>query len=329
VKRRSSAKRIVVLDGGYRSYAREEALLDGLGYSLEVFEGGRHDREAKLEFAAGATGIFIRWTVLDDAAFAKIPSVKYVVRYGVGYDNINLDAACRRGVMVSNVQGYANDSVSDHALALMLACIRNLRSGGQQVLSRFGAPPRDSIMELHEMTVGIVGLGRIGSAFCGKVKPLVNRVIACDPYIPRERFGQVGAEPCPFERLLSESDVVSIHCNLTDETRCMFDVDAFARMHSNAILINTARGPIVDEEALLDALERGNLYGAGVDVFHDNPPLLNRRALLDHPHVVATGHYAWFSTRASRELQRRAAENMAAMLRGEIPVDCLNPDAFR
>jgi D-3-phosphoglycerate dehydrogenase / 2-oxoglutarate reductase len=316
---------IANLDGGYDGYEKERALLAELGYDLRIFEGGRHDRAAKLAFARGALGIFLRWTELDDAAFAALPSVKYAVRYGVGYDNVDLDAATRHGVLVCNVQGYATHSVSDHALALTLSCLRCLHEGGDQLVSHYGTPPRDPMPELHELTAGIVGLGRIGGMYCRKIRPLVRRVLACDPYIPEDRFEDTGAVKSTLDTVLSESDIISIHCNLTEKTAAMFDTAAFAAMRPGAILINTARGPIVNEDALTEALNSGRLAGAGIDVFHDEPPRENRRPLLDHPRVTATGHYAWFSTPASRELQRRAGRNMAEMLQGRIPEDALNP----
>lgn len=251
------------------------------------------------------------------------------MRYGVGYDNIDLDAASARGILVCNVQGYANHSVSDHALALMLACVRSLRSGMEQLRTNYASPPNAHMLELHEMTLGIVGLGRIGGTLCAKARGLFRRVVACDPYIPAERFSELGAEACSLEELLAVSDVVSLHCNLTDETHHILNARTFDRARPNAIIVNTARGPVVDEDALTAALESGRVFAAGIDVFEDEPPKSNRDPLLSHPRVVATGHYAWYSERASRELQRRAALNLEAMLRGEIPEDCLNRAALR
>ena len=318
-------KRIVVIDTGYDSYDQERAILSTVGHTLELFDGGRHDTPGKADFARGAAGMFLRWTPVDGSFLDTAGTLKAIVRYGVGYDNVNVAAARQRGIAVCNVQGYANHSVSDHALALILACVRGLRVGMGQVRSHYGAPPRSQMPELREMTLGILGLGRIGGTLCAKARPLFKRILACDPYVTKERFRTLGAEERSLDLLLAKSDVVSIHCNLTDETEGLIGVDALRFMRSSAILVNTARGPIVDEEALLDALNHDRLYAAGLDVWRDEPPLSDRDELVNHPRVIATGHYAWFSTPASRELQRRAAENMAAMLRGETPEDCLNP----
>jgi D-3-phosphoglycerate dehydrogenase len=322
-----AAQRVVVLDAGYESYAQEEEILVAAGARFEVFPGDRHDRRGKMEFARGACGVFVRWTIVDEEFLSAVPGLRAIVRYGVGYENVDLGAATRHGVRVSNVQGYANHSVSDHALALILACARGLRVGSDvgYLRKRYTAPPAAFVPELRDMTLGIVGLGRIGGTLCVKAQGLFRRILACDPYVPEERFRTLGATRCEFDRILEENDVLSLHCTLTDETRLLIGERAFARLRPTAILINTSRGPVVDEEALLRALKEGRLHAAGLDVFCDEPPLENRDELLAHPRVIATGHYAWYSSSSSRELQRRAAENMAAMLRGEIPEDCLNP----
>jgi len=322
------AGRVVVIDGGYESYAAEAELLRSAGYALELFPGDRHDLDGKLAFAQGAVGMFVRWSELDDSALSKVLSVRCIVRYGIGYDNIDIAAASKRGIKVCNVQRYANHAVSDHALALILACTRSLPMALDTLRANYAAPPRQYMPELKDMTLGIVGLGRIGGTLCVKARPLFKNVLACDPYIADERFTALGAVQSTLDTVLSESDVVSIHCSLTDETRRMFDKDALERMRTTAILVNTARGPVIDEEALLTALDGGKLYAAGLDVFWDEPPLANREPLIAHPHVVATGHYAWYSNAARQELQRRAAENMLAMLDGETPEDCLNPEVF-
>jgi len=321
-------KRVVVIDTGYDSYDLEVALLSEVGASLSVFEGGRHDWEAKAAFCRGADGVFVRWTEIDGAFLDKAGDIKALVRYGVGYDNVDIGEATRRGVRVCNVQGYATHSVSDHALALILACLRGLGVGQAQLRSHYGAPPFDTMPELKDLTLGILGLGRIGGALCAKAQPLFKRIMACDPYVASERFETCHAARCDFDTLLRESDVLSIHCNLTDETRGYLGETAFGRMKPGAIFVNTARGAIVDEDALLAALNRDHLYGAGVDVWCEEPPLDADDALLSHPRLVGTGHYAWFSSPASRELQRRAAANMVAMLQGGVPEDCLNAEAF-
>jgi D-3-phosphoglycerate dehydrogenase len=321
--------KVAVWDGGYEAYDDEQAILGKDGHELVFFDGPVHDVAGRIAFSQSADGIFIRWTNLGAAELDALPNLKAVVRYGVGYDNIDVDAATARRVPVCNVQGYASHAVSDHALALIFACVRGLFLARGQMATHFTAPPRRPIADVKDLTLGIVGLGRIGSTLAMKAQGLFKDVVAYDPYVAPERFAALGARAMGLDALLGQSDVVSLHCNLTDETRQIIDGEALGTIKAGAIVINTARGPVVDEGALLEALNSGKVHAAGVDVFPEEPPPLEGNPILEHPHVVATGHYAWYSDASHVALQRRAALNMAAMLRGEWPEDCLNAGALK
>ena len=197
--------------------------------------------------------------------------------------------------------------------------------GQQSLKTRFGKPPRERLFDFSEKTLGIVGLGAIGGTLCKKAQTLFKRVLATDPYIPEQRFAELGAIKADLSTLLAESHVISLHCNLTEETTGLIDKSAFTRMRQQPILINTARGAVIDEDALWEALNRDQLHSAGLDVFCDEPPRAHRDNLLAHPHVIATGHYAWYSESSMIELQERAGRNMVTLLQGNIPEDCLNP----
>ncbi|MDJ0830223.1 MAG: C-terminal binding protein [Desulfobacterales bacterium] len=307
----------VVIDSGYASYDYERKLFEAQGFEFQVFQGDRHDRKGKLEFAAGAAGILVRSTQIDEDFLSRLPNLKALVRYGVGYDNVDLNAAKRHGVRVAYVPGYANQAVSDHALALLLSCARLLPIGQQNIKQQFGKPPASDTLEMADKTLGIVGLGRIGGTLCTKAQLLFKRVLAVDPYIPAERFGQLSATPCDLSGLLAESDAISLHCNLTPETHNLINAAAFAQMHRRPILVNTARGEVVDPVALLEALQGDMIHSAGIDVFPNEPPGDALAPLLSHPRLIATGHYAWYSVRSSQNLQQRAADNLLAMLQGK------------
>lgn len=317
-----TSPRIAILDTGYDSYQYEQELFEKHGYILDIFPGESGDKKA---FARDAVGLLIRWTIIDDEFLNALPNLKAIVRYGVGYENIDLKAASAHGVKVANVQGYANHAVSDHAIALMYACARAIKSGGEKFHSNFGKAPTPRIFEFHDRTLGIIGLGRIGGTLCHKAKHLFKRVLAADPYIPDQRFIELGAIKSDLKTLLNESHVISLHCNLTDETRHLINHDAFRMMAQKPILINTARGDVIDEEALKFALDANLIHSAGIDVFHDEPPGNNLIPILNRPNVIATGHYAWYSETAMLELQKRAADNLLMLLQGQIPADCLNP----
>jgi D-3-phosphoglycerate dehydrogenase len=308
---------IVVIDPGYDSYEYEKRLFEENGFAFKVFDGGHHDREGKIAFSSKAVGVLVRWTRIDDAFLRQLPELKAIVRYGVGYENVDLEATKLHGVRVANVQSYANHAVSDHALALLFSCSRRLSFGQRTLKDNFGKPPAIDVIEFSNKTVGIVGLGRIGGAFCRKVQSLFERVLAVDPYIPAERFKSIGAQQCDFQTLLHECDAISVHCNLTPETQNLFDDRAFSMMAKRPILVNTARGPVVNAKAVLDALHQDIVHSVGLDVYPEEPPGDALEPLLSHPRVIATGHYAWYSIKSSEELQKRAANNLLSLLRGD------------
>jgi D-3-phosphoglycerate dehydrogenase len=315
---------VAIIDTGYRSYDYEKELFAGLGYKVQIFQGERADFTGKRALARKAAGILVRDTPIGEEVFAGAPDLKVIVRYGTGYDNIDLEAATAHGIKVANVQGYGNHSVSDHALALMFACIRGLPEGEKNVLTAFGKPPFPEVFELHDKTLGIIGLGRIGGTLSDKARHLFSRVLATDPYIPHEKFRSHGAEKSGLDNLLEKSHVISLHCNLTDETRYLINREAFSRMGQQPVLINTSRGPVVEARALLEAIDEGRIHSAGIDVYENEPADQRQAALISHPRIIATGHYAWYSDRSIAIMQKRAADNLAAMLKGEMIEDCLN-----
>ncbi len=317
---------IAVLDTGYENFDYEEKLFRSNGFRFMVFPGDNADRMAKIDFAREAAGLMIRWTEVNDFFLSQTPALKAIVRYGAGYENIDLNAVTGAGVLVSNVTGYGNHAVSDHALALIYACSRDLITASKDILKLFGKPPRDRIFEMHRKTLGIIGLGRIGGTLATKAVHLFEKVIACDPYISAERFKALQVQRASLDELLERSDVISLHCNLTEETTSMLNTQAFEKMSKIPVVINTARGPVIDADAMLGALDRGLILGAGLDVF--NTELANELpgALLEHPRIITTGHYAWYSENSHLDLQCKAADNLLGMLQGRLVEDCLNPE---
>jgi D-3-phosphoglycerate dehydrogenase len=170
-----------------------------------------------------------------------------------------------------------------------------------------------------------IGLGRIGTHFVKKAAPLFRRTLVSDPYVADHQFLESGTEKTDLSTLLSESHVISIHCTLTDETRYMINSEAFYLMKNRPILINTARGPVIEEKALLRALDEGLIHSAGIDVWEDEPVTDKQTPLIQHPRLIGTGHVAWYSEYSMKEVQKRAADNLLALLRGEMIPDCLNP----
>jgi D-3-phosphoglycerate dehydrogenase len=315
---------VVILDSGYKTYDFEKDLFGKSGLVLKIHPDYKGDPAMKKKFAENADGILVRHTVINEAFLSEMKNLKAIVRYGVGYDNIDVDACSRHGVMVANVQGYANNSVSDHALALMFSCARAMWNTKPQLLKGFGAPPVPDVFELHDKILGIIGLGRIGSVLCRKASSLFSKVIACDPHKPEAHFTKLSARQTGLDELLETSDVISLHCNLTKETSHLLDKEKFLLMKKRPVIINTSRGEVINEKALHDALNSGMIHSAGIDVYEDEPISDRQASLISHPRVICTGHYAWYSDKASVELQRRAALNMLNFLTGKPVEDKLN-----
>jgi D-3-phosphoglycerate dehydrogenase len=315
---------IVIIDSGYKSYAFEQELFKSNGFNLKIYPTYKGDPSEKKDFAKNAVGILVRHTKIDETFLSEMKNLKAIVRYGVGYDNININACNKYGIKVANVQGYASHSVSDHAIALLFSCTRALWDTKSQLLQGFASPPVSDIFELHDKTLGIIGIGRIGSEFCKKASPLFHKILACDPYKPKDNYNQLSALQVGLDELLEKSDIISLHCNLTNETKHILDDIAFSKTIKKPVIINTSRGEVICEKALLKAMETNRIHSAGLDVYEDEPTTNNQNELISHPRTICTGHYAWYSDRAAQELQKRAAHNLLNFLMGKLVEDCLN-----
>lgn len=262
----------------------------------------------------------------------NIPRVKVISRYGVGLDNVDLDAAADAGIVVTHYPGYCTSEVADHALAMILAL--NRRIVEQDRALREGAwvehgPAtrrilRGPIQPLREQTLGIIGFGRIGQAVAARAKPFGVNLIAADPYIDSEIIRGAGAEPVSLEELLARSDIVTIHTPLTPKTRGMIDAAALARMKPSTVLVNTARGPIIDLSALARALQEGIIAGAALDVV-DPEPLVADSPFYGMPNVILTPHSAYYSERSVDVVRRETLLEALQVLRGKSPRTVANP----
>jgi D-3-phosphoglycerate dehydrogenase / 2-oxoglutarate reductase len=316
--------KIVILDSGYKSYQFEKELFEENGFELKIHPTYKGEKAEKVQFAKDADGILVRHTRIDEEFLSEMKNLKALVRYGVGYDNIDVAACSRFGVKVANVQGYANHAVSDHALALMFSCSRALWNTKQQITERFAAPPVEDIFELHDKTLGIIGLGRIGSVLGKKAASLFKEIIAADPYKTQKYCNRFSVRKVDLTELLQTSHVISLHCNLTEETRHILNEKTFSATGKKPVIINTSRGETIDEMALIQALNTCKIHSAGLDVFENEPTSELQKPLINHPRIICTGHYAWYSDYAAVELQKRAAQNLLNLLKGKEVEDSLN-----
>ena len=260
---------------------------------------------------------------------SALEGLKVVVRTGVGYDVIDVPAATELGVVVVNIPDLWIREVANHAMALLLAWNRGVLVMDRQVHAGTwsGRVPGSYTGSLHGETVGIVGLGNIGSAFARRVAALETRVIACDPYVDDKQFAALGVERVSLETLAERADYVSIHTLLNAETRHLIGEAFFRRMKPTAILINTSRGPVVDEKALARALQEKRLAGAALDVWEEEP-IAADNPLLKMDNVIATPHAAYFSSAAVAQIPGRCGEEVARVLTGQRPLNVVNPEIY-
>jgi phosphoglycerate dehydrogenase-like enzyme len=261
---------------------------------------------------------------LGEATFERTPRCLAVVRAGVGYNNVDLIATSRRGIVVCNVPDYGTEDVADHAIALLLAVARQILPcdasirRGEWDFGYSSASPR-----LRGKTLGLIGCGRIGTATAMRAKAFGFDVVIYDPYVAHGLEKALGVRRVDrLEALLEQSQFVSLHCYLDAKTRHIVNRDALARIPSGGILINTARGPLVDQKALVDALDSGHLLGAGLDVVEQEP--LDDERLRTHPKVVLTPHSAFYSIEGYEELRRKTAEEVRRILLGQPPRSPVN-----
>jgi glyoxylate reductase len=256
--------------------------------------------------------------------------LKGIANYAVGYNNIDVGEAGRRGIPVSNTPGVLTDATAEMAWALLFSAARRVvesdrfnRSGewkGWGPLQFLGG-------DITGTTLGIVGAGRIGTAMALKSKGFGMKVLYADHTVNETLETELGAERADLDKLLEEADFISIHVPLTEKTTRLFGTEQFRKMKPTAYLINTSRGPVVDEAALVEALQTGEIAGAGLDVYENEPAMAP--GLADLENVVLTPHTGSATTNSRTNMALKAAENLLAMMRGGTPPDCVNPQALK
>jgi D-3-phosphoglycerate dehydrogenase len=317
----SERKQVIAIDGGYAAYDQEEALLLAAGAEFHLRPCGGSE-EAALAVVQDADVILVRESPVSRRVLESAPRCKAVIRYGIGVDNIDRVAARELRIMVCNVPDYGTDEVATQAVALALAVLRRLRLHDTEVRAgRWSTGVLKPMHRLRGATLGLVGYGRIArmtqAMFAGFG---FSRVMAFDPQAKMPE----GVEAADVDAICREADLISLHAPLTTETRKLIDARRLSLMKPNAILVNTARGGLVDLDALHAALASGRILGAGLDVFDPEPPN-PAHPIFALDNIVVTNHIGWYSEESMRDLQRLAAEEVVRVLRGEPPRHWLNP----
>ena len=309
--------KVIINNQEYPDFEQEKNILKkAFGHDVEIIISRTTNKELFIEQAKDVDAALVQYVPVDKEVIDALHKCKGYVRYGIGYDNIDEKCAAKRGKMVANVGKYCLDEVSNHALGFMLALNRNIVLSHDLILKdEYDFEKIRPVGRLINATVGIVGLGKIGKCFADKVRPLVNRIIFYDAYVSHynnvEKYNSL-------EQLFAESDYISLHLLLNDSTKKIISKDLLSMMKPDACIINTARGGVLDQEALIDVLKNKQIAGAGLDVF-DTEPIPNDSPLLQLDNVILTNHSAWYSEGSIKELQRTAAIQLVSILRGERP----------
>ncbi|MGA7994816.1 MAG: C-terminal binding protein [Bradyrhizobium sp.] len=318
----SVAAKVVLTDYVWESLDVERKILDGLASltplqtkTSEEFVAQAADCDALLNTYAGP---------ISSEVIAKMPKCKIIARYGIGVDTIDLEAATAAGIIVTNNPSYCVEEVAEDAMALLLACARKIVVFDRLVRNgRWELPPGKPIFRVSGSTLGLVGFGNIARLVATRAAAFGMRVLYCDPFIQQGQFDAPGTK-VEFDQLLREADYVSLHPPLTANTRKMIDDFALSKMKKTAFLINCARGPVVDSEALIRALDAKSIAGCALDTT-DPEPLPNPHPLRDRDNVIINPHAAWYSEQAMAGLQAGAPNEVRRVLSGEWPVNVVNP----
>jgi D-3-phosphoglycerate dehydrogenase len=318
-----SKPKVVVTDFSFPDLSTEEQILSAAGCE---FSGRQCRAEAELvELCQEADAVITQYAPITSAVIGAMTRAVAIVRYGIGVDNVDLEAARARGIPVCNVPDYCIDEVADHTLAFILAATRQVVSHTSHLRAgNWGlAVPLSAMKTLRQMTLGVVGFGRIGRAVTRRLAPFNCKLLVADPAVAPPEIERLGARPAPLDELLRNADLITLHCPSTPQTRKLVNRDTLARLKPGSILINVGRGDLVDTPALVEALEAGRLGAAALDVF-DPEPIPANHPVLKMPNVILTPHVASASPTAMKKLRETAATLALMAVRGEALPNIVN-----
>jgi D-3-phosphoglycerate dehydrogenase len=321
-----AALKVVVTDDRFGSYEEENAVLKEIGASVEVHDLGEEAETVRV--LREADGILVNLHPLPASVIQELRKCRVISRYGVGYDNVSVETATAKGIWVARVPDYCLEDVSDQALALLLGCVRKVAFKDRRI--------REGGWNLHKeqpsyrmagKTLGLIGYGAIGRTLHRKLRGFgLDRILVFDPYMDPEKIAENGAESVNLRTLLKNSDYVSVHAPLNEETKGLIGSRELSLMKKTAILVNTSRGPLLEEKAVAAALAAGKIAAAGLDVF-ETEPLPSDSPLLELDNVVLSDHAGWYSEESVTELKTKAAQNVLEVLKGGKPVYPVNHPA--
>jgi D-3-phosphoglycerate dehydrogenase / 2-oxoglutarate reductase len=308
--------KVLITDAEYESLDLEAEVLTAAGH--ELVSASCRTPEEVIEAGAGIDAFLVQYAPITADVFEALPQLRLVSRYGVGVDAVDAEAARKQGVWVCNVPDYGTTEVALHAVAMLLALLRNVAGHDREVRAgHWDYHLGGQLRRPSSLTLGVVGLGRIGRMTAERAGPWFGAVVGYDPYLPDAAWPD-GMERLDLEDLFARSSAVTLHLPLTEDTSGLVGTGLLARMPSGSYLVNTARGGLVDLDALLEALQNGQLAGVALDVMPVEPPPKDH-PLRTHPRALITPHVAWYSEEAEVELRRKAVQNIVDWARTGRP----------
>jgi len=313
---------VVVTDYIFPNLEPTEQMMAELGWELRVAKS--RETDDVLAVARDADGIITCYSDLNPEVIAQLENCKVLARTGTGYNNINVEAATKAGMFVTNVRAYCDDEVSDHSMALLLAVARKIPFLNSEAhAGRWEESAAKPLHRIRGKVLGLAGFGNIPRQVAVKAQAFGIEVLSYDPFVDDETFAAAGVRGVSLEEMFAQADYFSIHAPLNDATHHMFNADAFSQMKPGAIIVNTARGPLIDVEALADALDSGQVAAAGLDVLPDEPPSKDLR-LMGRDNVVLTPHVGFYSEDSVVDLQTLTAKQVVTAIQGDVPEFAVN-----
>lgn len=324
--------KVVVTDYIEADLDWEKAEMDRRGVQFACYQLKQAPVSEVIEKTADADIVVVNMVKITPEVIAAWKNVKVVIRHGAGFDNVNVAALTERGILLEYIPDYCQHEVAEQAVALMMACARKV-TWSRRVLDdsvargEWDFRPIVPMYRVDGSTVGIIGCGRIGSLVLKKLSGFGCRILVCDPYLSERRRQDLGIETIGLEQLCRESDFVTIHTPLNDETRYMINARVLSWMKPTAYFINTSRGGMVDINALADALRSKQIAGAAIDVFEMEPPAPDY-PLLKLDNAVVTPHLSWYSKDAERSIREKIVQDIDMFIAGTLPRIAVNPQAW-
>ena len=317
---------VAVTEAPFADFSPARAVLSKVDAEVRIAE--QPTPEAILKVAREADAVIVTYAKLTADMLRQMTRCRIVSRFGIGVDNIDVPGATAANILVTYVPDYCIDEVSDHAMALLLALVRKIPFANARThAGRWETSAVAPIHRLRGSVLGLVGFGRIPQLVAPKAQAFGLKVVTYDPYISQESLSRANVQGVEFADLLKMSDYISVHAPLTEKTRRLFNADTFSQMKPTAYLINTARGPLVDEADLARALDAGQLAGAALDVLSQEPP--SGSPLFGREDVILTPHMSYYSVESLIDLQTKGAEEVVRALTGVAPRNPVNPEVLK